>query len=130
ELFGARRRNSAGLDLTDIEELTPLKRALEAAAKPVSLGAGRTVTSPADRSVTVGEIGEASAADVDRALAALVRAAPAWDATPASERAAILRQAADLMEADRPALLALCVREAGKTLPDAVAEVREAVDYL
>jgi RHH-type proline utilization regulon transcriptional repressor/proline dehydrogenase/delta 1-pyrroline-5-carboxylate dehydrogenase len=130
ELYGARRRNAAGLDLTDLEELVPLKRALAAAAQPARLGAGRTVTSPANRSVVVGEIGEANAADVDSALAALVRAAPAWDATPAGERGAILRRAADLMEADRPALLALCVREAGKTLPDAVAEVREAVDYL
>jgi RHH-type proline utilization regulon transcriptional repressor/proline dehydrogenase/delta 1-pyrroline-5-carboxylate dehydrogenase len=130
ELYGPRRRNAASLDLTDMEELAPLRRALDAASQPARLGAGRAVASPADRRVVVGEIGEADAAEVDRALAALTRGAPNWDATPAGERAAILRRAADLLEADRPALLALCVREAGKTLPDAVAEVRETVDYL
>jgi len=130
ELYGPRRRNATGVDLADPEQIAALRPALLAASAPLRLGEGRIVTSPADRGVVVGEIAEADAAEVDRALAALTRAAPAWEETPAGERAATLRRAADLMEAERPALLALCVREAGKTLPDAVSEVREAVDYL
>ena len=57
-------------------------------------------------------------------------AQPGWDATPAAERAAMLERAADLYEANLPELLAMCVREAGKTIPDSVAEIREAVDFL
>ncbi len=58
-----------------------------------------------------------------------MRAADDWDATPAGERAACLERAADLMERNRAALMAMAVREAGKTIPDALAEVREAVDF-
>ncbi|MEE7567915.1 aldehyde dehydrogenase family protein, partial [Xanthomonas sp. Kuri4-3] len=57
-------------------------------------------------------------------------AQPAWNRTPAASRATILEHAADLLEARMPEFMALCVKEAGKTLPDAVAEVREAVDFL
>jgi RHH-type proline utilization regulon transcriptional repressor/proline dehydrogenase/delta 1-pyrroline-5-carboxylate dehydrogenase len=67
---------------------------------------------------------------VDRAVAIAHAAQPAWDLRPAEERAALLRSAADLFERDMSAFLALCVREAGRTLPDAIAEVREAVDFL
>ncbi|HEX2115365.1 MAG TPA: bifunctional proline dehydrogenase/L-glutamate gamma-semialdehyde dehydrogenase PutA, partial [Alphaproteobacteria bacterium] len=57
------------------------------------------------------------------------RAAADWDATPAERRAAILEAAADLYEQDRAGLMALLVREAGRTVPDALGEVREAVDF-
>src|SRR5690606_33436021 len=53
-----------------------------------------------------------------------------WDCTPAAGRAAVLEQAAELLEQRMPQFMALCVREAGKSLPDSVAEVREAVDFL
>ena len=56
--------------------------------------------------------------------------APAWDRRPAAERAAILERAAGLFEARRPDLMALVIREGGRTIPAAVAELREAVDYL
>ena len=69
-------------------------------------------------------------AQVDAALGHAVAAAPVWQATPPADRAACLRRAADLMEARMPALIGLIVREAGKTLPNAVGEVREAVDFL
>src|SRR3546814_8363433 len=59
-----------------------------------------------------------------------VAAQPAWDATPVASRAAILEHAADLLEQRTPAFMALCTKEAGKTIPDGVAEVREAVDFL
>jgi RHH-type proline utilization regulon transcriptional repressor/proline dehydrogenase/delta 1-pyrroline-5-carboxylate dehydrogenase len=69
-------------------------------------------------------------ATVERALANAVASQPAWDATPAASRAAILEHAADLLEARMPQFMAMCVKEAGKTIADSVAEVREAVDFL
>ena len=57
-------------------------------------------------------------------------AQPAWDRTPAASRAAILEHAAHLLEQRMADYIALCVKEAGKTIPDSVAEVREAVDFL
>src|SRR6185369_4963508 len=57
-------------------------------------------------------------------------AQPAWAATPVAERAAMLRRAADLYESNAVEFFALATREAGKTLADGIAEVREAVDFL
>jgi RHH-type proline utilization regulon transcriptional repressor/proline dehydrogenase/delta 1-pyrroline-5-carboxylate dehydrogenase len=82
------------------------------------------VTDPATGE-TVGHATWASPADI----AAALDAARPWDADPAT-RAAVLRRAADRIEADHGALFALLAREAGKTLPDAVAELRETVDFL
>ena len=68
---------------------------------------------------------------VDEAIAAAVRAQPAWDAARSASRArAALDRAADLFEQNTAELVAMCVREAGKTVPDSIAEVREAVDFL
>jgi RHH-type proline utilization regulon transcriptional repressor/proline dehydrogenase/delta 1-pyrroline-5-carboxylate dehydrogenase len=77
----------------------------------------------------VGEIDEIDESGLRRAVEAAANAAPAWEATPAAERAATLERAADLLEANLYPLLVLCIREAGKTMADAIAEVREAVDY-
>ena len=139
-LYGEERRNSRGIDLTDLDELVPLAQAMDAAAAatwsaaPLIGGIARggkakTGTNPADRRQTVGQVTDAGKADVEDALARAARAAPDWDATLAGERAATLERAADLMEQNRAALMTLAVREAGKTLPDALAEVREAVDF-
>ncbi|HEY0887273.1 MAG TPA: L-glutamate gamma-semialdehyde dehydrogenase, partial [Ramlibacter sp.] len=73
---------------------------------------------------------EATAADIDLALHHAVQAAPAWAAVPPAERARILQAAADRLEADMPRLMGLLIREAGKTASNAIAEVREAVDFL
>ena len=67
---------------------------------------------------------------MDEAIAAAVRAQPDWDDAGRSARAAALDRAADLFEQNLPELVAMCVREAGKTVPDSIAEVREAVDFL
>ena len=72
----------------------------------------------------------ADGATVELALRNAVAAQPAWDATPAASRAAILEHAADLLEQRMAQYIALCTKEAGKTIPDGVAEVREAVDFL
>jgi RHH-type proline utilization regulon transcriptional repressor/proline dehydrogenase/delta 1-pyrroline-5-carboxylate dehydrogenase len=78
----------------------------------------------------VGHVVEASADQVDEAMAQAAAAAPIWQSTPPADRAACLLRAADLMEARMPALLGTIIREAGKTLSNAVGEVREAVDFL
>jgi RHH-type proline utilization regulon transcriptional repressor/proline dehydrogenase/delta 1-pyrroline-5-carboxylate dehydrogenase len=87
------------------------------------------VRDPADATRVVGHAAEASAEDVARAVGLAVRAQPAWSGRPAEERAAILERLADLLERDRAVLMALAVREAGKTLADALSEVREATDF-
>jgi RHH-type proline utilization regulon transcriptional repressor/proline dehydrogenase/delta 1-pyrroline-5-carboxylate dehydrogenase len=141
DLYGPSRRNSAGLDLADPATLAALKPAMEAGdhdgwrAAPiiggkVRAGALRMVWSPADRTRKVGEVAEATAEDARDALAAAARAAESWNAVPAGERAGVLRVASDLIEAQAPALMALIVREAGRSVADAHLEVREAVDYL
>ena len=135
-LFGAGRENSRGFDLTCPVDLAAIEaaRAPFAAATwkagPLMAAAvmgGETwaVTNPARAGETVGHVTLAGAADIEAALAA---AAP-WEA-PVAERAAVLRRAADLYEAQYGEIFALLAREAGKTLPDAVGELREAVDFL
>ena len=91
--------------------------------------AATPVTSPADTRETVGLTRDASAAQMRHAMQAAQEAQPHWDARPAAERAACLTRAADLLQQRRGLFLSLLVREAGKTLPDAVAELREAVDF-
>jgi RHH-type proline utilization regulon transcriptional repressor/proline dehydrogenase/delta 1-pyrroline-5-carboxylate dehydrogenase len=92
-------------------------------------GKGAPVVDPSDHRREVGRVMTASTADVEAALIAAHRAQPDWDRTPAERRAAALERAAQLYEERMAELMALCVREAGKTLSDAVAEVREAVDF-
>jgi len=134
------RKNSMGANLANDQDLRQLAEQLNAAVKPWKAGplvpgavvstATVPVTSPADRRQVVGQWQPADAAVVDKALANAVAAQPGWNRTPAASRATILEHAADLLEARMPEFMALCVKEAGKTLPDAVAEVREAVDFL
>ncbi|MFN3494239.1 MAG: L-glutamate gamma-semialdehyde dehydrogenase [Hydrogenophaga sp.] len=110
EMFGHQRANSAGLDLTVLSHRKPLQDALGCTQVPV--------------------VSEATAADVDRASVQAAQAFPLWNHTAVAERAAILRRAADAMQTRLPELCALLVREAHKTWGDAVAEVREAIDFL
>jgi RHH-type transcriptional regulator, proline utilization regulon repressor / proline dehydrogenase / delta 1-pyrroline-5-carboxylate dehydrogenase len=138
-LYGAERRNSAGLDLADPGALARLSQALASAdtgrsAAPIVAGSerqgpARAARDPADRGRVVGTVVEADTNAADAALASAADAAPRWDAVPAADRAAALDRAADLMEARLPALMAAIVREGGRTLPDALGEVREAVDH-
>jgi RHH-type proline utilization regulon transcriptional repressor/proline dehydrogenase/delta 1-pyrroline-5-carboxylate dehydrogenase len=131
------RRNSAGVDLSDplVREplLDQLKR-LEShswTAKPsLGKGEGRPVMSPYDRRIQIGTVFEASAADVDRMVHAANAAQVRWDALGGEARARLLERTADLYEEHSEEFFSLCIREAGKTLIDAVLEVREAVDFL
>lgn len=134
------RNNSMGANLANDNDLRALAERINAAVKPwraaplvpgaVVSSTALPVTNPADRRQTVGEWQPADSGTVEKALANAVAAQPAWDRTPAASRAAILEHAANLLEQRPPDYIALCVKEAGKTIPDSVAEVREAVDFL
>lgn len=87
------------------------------------------IFSPAALNECVGEVTEASDATVDAAMKRASEAFPSWSNTPVEQRAAMLEKAADALEAQMDELLAMLAREAGKTLPDGVAEVREAADF-
>ncbi len=128
------RRNSAGLDLADravapaiIEDIRLL------AGSDFSLpGAGtpREIRSPADRRLLVGIAHDATAGEMEGALSRLAGGWREWDRAGGTARAALLEAAADRIEADREALLFLLAREAGRTLADGIAEIREAADFL
>jgi RHH-type proline utilization regulon transcriptional repressor/proline dehydrogenase/delta 1-pyrroline-5-carboxylate dehydrogenase len=141
DLYGDARCNSAGIDTSDPLQLSALDEDLAAALKkhwsttPWVAGAAtggetRAVTDPADRRRVVGEVTSADASLVEQAMAAAHQAASGWETTPADRRAEILERAADLFEVHRAELTALVVREGGRTVVDALAEVREAVDAL
>ena len=91
---------------------------------------GAEVLNPADHRDVVGRVQEATLADVESAIAQAQGIAATWAATPPTERAALLERAAGLLEDRMPRLLGLLAREAGKTCANAIAEVREAVDFL
>jgi RHH-type proline utilization regulon transcriptional repressor/proline dehydrogenase/delta 1-pyrroline-5-carboxylate dehydrogenase len=141
DLYRPERANSAGIDLADRHALGELRDGLAATlARPAhagpivggkeSAGGGEPVIDPSDRRRQIGTVISADRASTEAALAAATRAAPAWDRTPATERATILDHAADLYERGRDALMALIIREGGRTIPAALLEVREAADYL
>ena len=112
------RRNSTGVDLADADVLAETARDILLLDEADALFGTRTIVRDAhDRFAVEGA--------VERAHVAF----PAWEATPVEARAACLDALADLLEANRAALMALCVDEARKTIPDALAEVREAVDF-
>ncbi len=129
------RRNSAGVDLADPLVREPLLAKLaELESREWQAGAGlsgksETITSPQD-CVLVGHVTLPTAAQIDAALARATAAQPAWDTLGGEKRAELLLRTADLFEAHTGEFLSLCIREAGKTLPDAVLELREAVDFL
>jgi RHH-type proline utilization regulon transcriptional repressor/proline dehydrogenase/delta 1-pyrroline-5-carboxylate dehydrogenase len=148
ELYGALRDggrpNSQGLDLSNEHRLGSLAAALLSStaigwqAYPTVGEAGMAwdenravlVRNPADHRDVVGHVIEADEAETAAALQHAVQGAPIWQSTPVAERAQCLRRAAQLLEEQMQTLLGLIVREAGKSLPNAIAEVREAVDFL
>lgn len=140
QVYGPERPAARGIDLSEPAALRTLARAMptlpvELRAEPLVNGrsapseAERDVYDPADRRRRVGIVLEAGTAALDAALRAAAASARNWDVAGGGTRAQVLRRGADLLEAEMPDFLALLVREAGKTLPDAVAEVREAADF-
>ncbi|TNF63426.1 MAG: bifunctional proline dehydrogenase/L-glutamate gamma-semialdehyde dehydrogenase PutA, partial [Rhodobacteraceae bacterium] len=140
DLYAPERRNSRGFDLRDPRDLDLIETARDPfhahtwtaapiiAGKATGKSTGGTdheVTNPALPGDKVGRVTPAAPRDVETALAAAAR----WDAPPA-DRAATLTRASDLYEENFGEIFALLTREAGKTPRDAIAELREAVDFL
>jgi RHH-type transcriptional regulator, proline utilization regulon repressor / proline dehydrogenase / delta 1-pyrroline-5-carboxylate dehydrogenase len=137
-IFGS-RVNSAGVDLADPlvrEPLLAKLRQLEdrqwTAEPPLAAGAGpiREIRSPQDRARIVGTCRDATAAGVAEAIGRAEAIQPGWNALGGEKRALLLEAAADAFETQTAEFISLCQREAGKTLLDAVLELREAVDFL
>jgi RHH-type proline utilization regulon transcriptional repressor/proline dehydrogenase/delta 1-pyrroline-5-carboxylate dehydrogenase len=135
------RVNSAGINLPNRDVTAELLTAMDEAAgreyHAVPVVAGKREkggaldsVNPARRQDVVGTVEQATADMVDASITAAVKAQVGWDREGGPARAEVLERVADLFEANGPELMALCVREAGKTLPDALAELREAVDFL
>lgn len=141
QLYGAERRNAQGVDLTHERSLENLSSSLRADAAQVwhaapimveepSPKVARSIINPSQQHDIVGYVRDASEEDVRSALGCAVQAAERFTAASLPERAACLQRSASLLEAMYPQLIGLLVREAGKTVPNAIAEIREAVDFL
>ena len=142
-LYGSERLNSSGVNFANISEVEALAGRMEPFSRkrwdvePV-LASGLTAEdggrhdniNPARKTDLIGSVRLASLEEVDRAIGDACGFSAEWDGVPGSERAAMLEKAADLMEANGAEFMALCAREAGKTAHDAVAEIREAADFL
>lgn len=141
DLYGPGRQNSTGRDLSvegvrvgltaAIRELDrdTLESAPIVKGALVRSGSGDLTVSPSDLSRAIGRVWTATPDDVDTAFASARVAQAAWDLRGGEGRARVLRAMGDALEAGAERLIAICVREAGKTLADAVSEVREAVDF-
>mgnify|MGYP003143346659 CR=1 FL=1 len=137
DILAAGRRNSRGIDLSNEQALRALEKSLKAGAERSwvaksedAKGESRPVLNPADHRDVVGEVIEPSVDQIDAIMARAQRAAPGWAATPPAERGAMLMRAAGAMESQMEIFMSLAMREAGKTAANAIAEVREAVDFL
>lgn len=142
-MYEPERINSKGWDLTDPLTLEILEQERERysqsqwSAQPlmpnaemISAAASRPIINPAESGDTVGTVSSATGAHIDKAFKNAARAFTTWSGKTASQRAENLRVAADLYEQHTGELIALATREAGKTLADGIAEIREAVDFL
>jgi RHH-type proline utilization regulon transcriptional repressor/proline dehydrogenase/delta 1-pyrroline-5-carboxylate dehydrogenase len=140
----ADRRNSRGVDLGNPPDVEALRKEISArrpvkpAAAPIAgpiingillPGTTHPVTNPTDRRESVGSTRDATSEEIVTAFDASAAAYPAWNLRGGEARAAILDKASDLLEANHAEFHELLVREAGKTISDAIAEVREAVDF-
>jgi RHH-type proline utilization regulon transcriptional repressor/proline dehydrogenase/delta 1-pyrroline-5-carboxylate dehydrogenase len=142
DLYGDDRRNARGWDLSDGQSVAELQAALRQAAErdyaavpvvggnEILAGPTRPLLDPADLRRVVGSVIEATGDDVHSAVNRAVDAFPAWDRLGGEHRAAVLERASDLFEAAAPEFIHLAIREGGKTIPDAIGELREAVDFL
>ncbi|MCR6500104.1 trifunctional transcriptional regulator/proline dehydrogenase/L-glutamate gamma-semialdehyde dehydrogenase [Shinella sp. CPCC 101442] len=140
-LFGASRKNSAGLDLSNEETLVELSAELAGTAAkqwhavPVladgsAAGDTQDVLNPADHRDVVGSVTEAKAEDAARIVAMAADSVASWSAVSPADRAACLDRAADIMQARIEPLMGVIMREAGKSAANAIGEVREAIDFL
>jgi RHH-type proline utilization regulon transcriptional repressor/proline dehydrogenase/delta 1-pyrroline-5-carboxylate dehydrogenase len=141
DIFLPNRLNSKGIDFSNRAEIARLQselmdfNALTWHAKPLGLGKRRAkesfhdVFSPIKSSQKIGQVEHASELDVETALSKALELFPLWSNAPVSQRAECLLKFADSLEAHLPQFLMLATLEAGKTMGDGVAEVREAADF-
>ena len=139
DLLQPQRQNSRGIEFGERSALDELLAAIAAETAPVTAaplingdtraGAARQVVSPIDPTTTVGTVIDATPEHANEAITAARRGFEAWSRTPAGMRAEILEKAATLLEQRRAHFIALLQSEGGKTLDDAVSEVREATDF-
>jgi RHH-type proline utilization regulon transcriptional repressor/proline dehydrogenase/delta 1-pyrroline-5-carboxylate dehydrogenase len=141
DLFDSERRNSYGIDLSDaatrerLQQEAMESRAVSFEALPIlssSLDpapAQQAIHNPANRAETVGYTRDATQREIEGAMACAAEASGRWAQTGIAERAAILERCGGLIEQSMERLCALLVREAGRTLPNAISEVREAADF-
>lgn len=132
------RVNSKGIDLTDVDQLTAMKANLdswlnanlETQDNPLAKKEGdKPVRNPANHSEIIGYLSHDDEAAMATIMTQAHSAFATWSQTPVSERAELLLKVADKLEQNRDELIGLCLKEAGKITVDAVAEVREAVDF-
>ncbi len=139
-LYGSERMNSKGIDFSNENVLNALQKDMNTAAAQSYAAAPLTATkvqtqeavpvrNPADHGDIVGTVAFIQAASVADVVAQAKQAEAAWSQKTAAERADILRRIGDLYEQHTAELMMLAIREAGKTMPNAIAEVREAVDF-
>ena len=143
DLYEPLRKNSIGIDLSTegIRDRFQKQISLAGTWRDVTIGAiirGEPVPgsgahhphrSPVDTSEVIGHVQEITEGEIEAAFESARQGYPDWSQTPAEQRAAILNRAADLLETHMPQLTGLLQLEGGKTLPDAINEVREAVDF-
>ncbi len=141
-IFGPKRRNAKGWDIADPQALAEIEEARHPyrsphrwEARPITPAAGgesstRTIVNPARTDEVVGTVIDATAEQAGEAVSLALAAQPEWAARPVEERANVLRRIADLYESNFGEFFALAAREAGKSLADSIAELREAVDFL
>jgi RHH-type proline utilization regulon transcriptional repressor/proline dehydrogenase/delta 1-pyrroline-5-carboxylate dehydrogenase len=140
DIFGSDRRNSAGINFAHWRALADLRKGMSAAgsvrwqARPLGRGArfGKEQekrVAPADHGDTVGSVRWTDPGCVEAVVSTALEAQVEWDRRGAAERADLIDRVADALEGSRDELMALCTREAGKSLRDGIAEVREAADF-
>lgn len=134
-------QNSNGVDLTDTDKLNALQDQMAKVyaqkhhVQPLIAGLKKpsnqpkNMVTPANHDEALGTLVEATEKEVAHALDAAAAAFDKWDQTSVIERAACLDKLAELMEKHMPRLMAIAIKEAGKSIPNAVAEVREAIDF-
>ncbi|MEO0465046.1 MAG: bifunctional proline dehydrogenase/L-glutamate gamma-semialdehyde dehydrogenase PutA [Pseudomonadota bacterium] len=140
-LFGAERRNSAGLDLSQADTRAGLEKAIgDLTAGPaltggpmisgtLRTGADQQQRVPFETETVLGAMADTKQAEIALAFEVAARAQPDWDAKGGASRGAVLRAMGDVLEDATLRLVAVMARETGKTFQDGIDEVREAVDF-
>lgn len=141
-IYGPLRRNSLGLPLSEPTVRASVQAEMSAAleqkfaagpivnGEPITSGEEVVVSCPHDHRRELGTVRLADQDTVEEAIVSATAAAESWDRLGGEARARVLEKAADLLERDRARLMAVIVGEAGKTLENAQADIREAVDFL